>query len=840
MPERRMSTNLFPRLAFKSIRTRMALVFVIFTSVVLVAVIYGLLYGLPGNLFNGWQEQQKREVYDSLNLTADFKRHQLLEWIETNRKLMSIATTNRTYDYQIETLLATVQRMKQTGVTDWRVKIISDPNYNTLRYELLEMKKVFGPSHQISIVDVDGGGDIVVSSNETQVGENVSWEDFYPKMLSNTDEYLGEAHEDLRSQSPVLNFSRPVRNEDGKLIAILLLELDPSEILTPLLETGAGLGTTGEIVLVNQDRMILTYLRHSLPDGSIAVPLMYQNPGIPAMHAANGENGITEAKDYRGVMVLAAYRFIDVTPEWGWGLVVKKDLAEVYAPVQRSIFFSIAMGVTSILLIILVTIYLSSSLTKPLLEVSQAAQKYTEGDLGVRIDASGNDEVGLLAKSFNSMAARLQDWYGEMEQRVKSRTEEITAVNEQLKTEIEQRKRIEGELRETRDYLENLLKYANAPIIVWDAENRITRFNRAFEHLSGRNAADVLGSSIDQIFPSGQQAHMHTLLQNAGRGERWESVEIPIHHVDGSARIVLWNSATIFSNNGVIPLGTIAQGLDITERKKAEEIQAQLSHELAEKNDELEQIVYVTSHDLRSPLVNIQGFSKELDMSIKDISQAMDVDGFPPSVLDKVLPIIQKEIPQALGYIQTSTIKMDSLISGLLKLSRLGRAVLNIVPLDMDELIRNVLYALEYQIKVDGIQINVEKLPVCLGDAVLINQVFTNLVDNAIKYLQPGRAGVISITGRKANRNRDGEHIPQGKDYVVYCVQDNGIGIAAAHLAKIFEIFHRLDPQGTFGEGLGLTIVRHTLDRQQGRIWVESLPGEGSKFFVALPHGNNS
>jgi PAS domain S-box-containing protein len=136
--------------------------------------------------------------------------------------------------------------------------------------------------------------------------------------------------------------------------------------------------------------------------------------------------------------------------------------------------------------------------------------------------------------------------------------------------DITDRRQAEEALRETRDYLENLLDYANAPIIVWDREFRISRFNHAFENLTGIRQADVIGKNLEILFPEATKEESLTKIHQTSIGERWESVEIPILHSSGETRIVLWNSAAIYDPAGNI-ISTIAQGQDITGRKRAEE-----------------------------------------------------------------------------------------------------------------------------------------------------------------------------------------------------------------------------------------------------------------------------
>lgn len=259
------------------------------------------------------------------------------------------------------------------------------------------------------------------------------------------------------------------------------------------------------------------------------------------------------------------------------------------------------------------------------------------------------------------------------------------------------------------------------------------------------------------------------------------------------------------------------------QRDEAMAEQQRLMAELADKNKELEQVVYVTSHDLRSPLVNIQGFSRELNYSIDELISLLRSEEMPAHVKEKFAFILEEDVPDSLKYILSSTAKMDSLLSGLLKLSRVGRTATTMGDIDMNELIAEINNAFEFHFKDAGVAFTVDNLPSCFGNNDELNQMFSNLVSNSLKYLDPKRPGKISITGRRE------------KDKVTYCIEDNGIGIEKEHQKKIFEIFHRLNPDDSQGEGLGLTIVNKIVSRHNGKIWVESEPGKGSRFFISLP-----
>ncbi|MDT7043140.1 HAMP domain-containing sensor histidine kinase [Candidatus Nitronereus thalassa] len=266
-----------------------------------------------------------------------------------------------------------------------------------------------------------------------------------------------------------------------------------------------------------------------------------------------------------------------------------------------------------------------------------------------------------------------------------------------------------------------------------------------------------------------------------------------------------------------------ALNTSLRHRQKTEHDLADLNRTLVEQNQELETIVSVASHDLRSPLVNIQGFSKELANSRHQLQALLESHKLAPGIKQDVMAILEGDIPESLHYIQTGAKKMESLVQGILRFSRLGRLTLHFEDLNMNAMITSIIMSMEYQLKEKGVSLQIEDLPNCTGDATLVNQLFFNLLDNAQKYTSTTRPGMIRIMGV-----REGE-------YARYRVEDNGIGIRQDHQERIFQMFHQLNPTSVGGEGLGLTIVRRIVERHKGRITLDSQLDCGTTFTIDLP-----
>jgi signal transduction histidine kinase len=248
--------------------------------------------------------------------------------------------------------------------------------------------------------------------------------------------------------------------------------------------------------------------------------------------------------------------------------------------------------------------------------------------------------------------------------------------------------------------------------------------------------------------------------------------------------------------------------------------------DLLRANEEIQRFAYIVSHDLRAPLVNVMGYTSELEQAGAVLDrQLAAVEGAAPELVDaEAVQAVREDVPEAIGFIRASTTKMDRLINAILRLSREGRRNLTAEPLDMSRLVQGIADSVRHQTEAADARIEIGDLPTLESDRLAVEQIFGNLVDNAVKYLDPARPGLIRISGADV-----------AGGWTMYEISDNGRGVAARDHERIFELFRRSGRQDRPGEGLGLAFVRNSVRRLGGVIELDSTPGEGSTFRLKFP-----
>jgi two-component system sensor histidine kinase/response regulator len=400
-----------------------------------------------------------------------------------------------------------------------------------------------------------------------------------------------------------------------------------------------------------------------------------------------------------------------------------------------------------------------------------------------------------------------------------------------LVQDITGRKLMDAELRETHDYLENLFNHTNGPIIVWDTTFRIIRFNHAFEHLTGRTADEVIGQELHMLFPEASRDESLRNISNALSGEHWESVEIPILCKDGETRLILWNSANIYAEDGKTILSTIAQGNDITERKGMEEALQKRVTELGE-----------TRRTMLNMMEDLEEARKEADAATKAKSEFLanmshEIRTPMNAVIGMTYLALKTELTRKqedyLKKIQLSANALLGIINDILDFSKIeaGKLKIESVNFDLEEVLDNVTDLVATKAEEKGIEILFsinDDVPFSLvGDPLRLGQILNNLLSNAIKFTEKGE---IVVRGEKVE-------ISENLVKLKISVRDTGIGLTQEQISKLFKPFTQADTSTTReygGTGLGLAICKRLVEMQGGEISVESEPGKGSTFFFTV------
>ncbi|NQT63013.1 MAG: PAS domain-containing sensor histidine kinase [Candidatus Marinimicrobia bacterium] len=381
--------------------------------------------------------------------------------------------------------------------------------------------------------------------------------------------------------------------------------------------------------------------------------------------------------------------------------------------------------------------------------------------------------------------------------------------------DITQRKQTEDELRESEEKLSTLFGAMTEMVVlhelVFNEEEeavnyRITDCNHAFTKVTGIKRENAIGKLATEVYKTESAPYLDEFSKVAITRE-------PYEYTSYYAPMDKHFSISVVSpqKNQFATITT-----DVTALQQIQKV-------ISDKNKELENFLYVSSHDLRTPLVNVQGFSHRLQKQIGSIKTLISECSLEPEVEEKIKSIVEENIPKTLDFIFTNVTKMDTLINALLEISRTGRVKMTINKIDINQLIQKIVSSLNFQIVELSVQVKTQEMPDCYGDESLLNQLFTNIIVNAIKYRNSERPLVLEISSEtKYNK-------------VIYSFKDNGMGIEPGHLEKIWDVFYRVDSASPeAGDGIGLSISKKIVDKHKGAIWASSEIGKGSVFSIEL------
>jgi len=411
--------------------------------------------------------------------------------------------------------------------------------------------------------------------------------------------------------------------------------------------------------------------------------------------------------------------------------------------------------------------------------------------------SSPNPETGItfaVARDITEnkqMEDALKTARNDLEKKVKERTAELVEVNRRLA---------------------DILEGTNVGTWEWNIQTGETIFNERWAEIIGYTLGELAPVSIETWMKFAHPDDLeisNDLLQKHFNGELdYYECEARMRHKSGGWIWVLDRGKVATWTEEGKPLLMSGTHQDITQRKQAEIERENLISELETKNAELIQFTYTVSHDLKSPLVTINGYLGYLEQD----ATSGDMER------------LKKDTQR----IQEATNKMHALLTELLELSRIGRMMNEPADVSFDNLVKDALELVHGQIKKSKATIQTQpNLPIVHGDRQRLMEVLQNLIDNAAKHMGDQADPLIEI-GQQGNDVESGQPI--------FFVKDNGIGIAPEYHERIFGLFNKLDAQSD-GTGIGLALVKRIVEVHGGRIWVESELGNGAAFYFTLPRG---
>jgi len=458
-----------------------------------------------------------------------------------------------------------------------------------------------------------------------------------------------------------------------------------------------------------------------------------------------------------------------------------KSLFSASESIRRQGITTAAIGMSIILAIGLMVGF---ALTRRLERITQAAKDFANGKLDAQSKITGFDELGTLGKTFDHMVID-----------VSNKQQELEKHQQHLENLVDQRTKT---IREQAQIINQI----HDSIILTDLKGIIKTWNNGAKRLFGYHESETLGQHIEFIYPENEQELLTDRISHLQKEGNYES-EVKMYRKNGE---IFYGhlSLSLQRDENNNPIGMIGYSMDITARKNAENELLKRTKQLEVSNKELEAFSYSVSHDLRSPLRGIHGYSSAL---IEDYNNQLDDNG-----------------KRMLERIQKNSIRMGHLIDDLLKLSRISRRQVKKSETDLSYLAKGIISRLHNEEPHRKIDINIEDNLKSRCDKDLLHIALENLFGNAWKYTSKKDKAKIEF-GIKNIDNKE-----------VFYIKDNGAGFDMAYSNKLFGAFQRLHHANEFeGTGIGLATVSRIIHRHYGRIWAEAEVNKGATFYFELP-----
>jgi len=810
---------------FKSVKTRLAFWFLAVSMLSLVTVVT-ILYFQRSSVIRG------RE-FEKLKVVRDLKVREVSNWLAERTNDLHVLANDPEL-YSVEGILGKKSgelTERDRGVLSRARSCIGRYVYAYKAYS--EIFIVGTTSHRVEI-----------STTSSREGQDKSTYPYFLEPLRTRKPFIQDIYDSKTEGKPAMSFSAPIfcRAHDGEhIVGVIVARADLEHVLYPLLKDPIGEGRTGETLIVNEDVVAVNELRWH--DNA---PLKLKISAEHAVRAAGGETGIIETKDYRGEKVLAAYTYIPLTK---WGFVAKRDLKEMYAPIQAMLRdMALILGASAVVIVV-VSMLLSGTICRPILRISQTVQRIAEGDLDARCPVEGSDEIAALGSSINNTAASLAS--------------QITI--QRGGAEISETMVAAGDLGDFASRL--IIKLLDITDSHLGAFYTRSEDDRTFEYVASVGltegaapsfSADAHEGEFGRALATGRISHIRnvpestvfTFKTTVGTAIPKEIITIPLAvagkieavislaalgaYSDDHRRIL--EQAQLGMNTALSNVLAGAAVARLAEKLHAgneeltavnEELQAQSeelqqqTEELREQTEELEsqrfqveeanrlksEFLSNMSHELRTPLNSVMALSQLM------LSRGPGKD---PGQDAEHLRVIERNGRQLL-----------SLINDILDLSKVESGHMDVVLTDFDprELVERALATVRPMANEAGLslEVRVADMGRMHCDEERINQILLNLLSNAVKFTEQG--GIVL-------------DVSVAEGMVSYAVTDTGIGISEADIPHVFDEFRQVDGSATRrfeGTGLGLAICQRLAHLLGGEITVESTVGEGSTFTLVLP-----